>query len=88
MTKAVSNMEICFIKAVLLFCKHGHKKIENVVFYYPKIILGLKGISTKTGTGSDKNTRIWIRPMYPDLDPTKFSGPGSSILVCRHLYGF
>ena len=24
MTKAVSNREICFIKAVLLLCEHGH----------------------------------------------------------------
>ena len=24
MTKAVSNRDICFIKAVLLLCKHGH----------------------------------------------------------------
>ena len=24
MTKAVLNSEICFIKVVLLFCKHGH----------------------------------------------------------------
>ena len=24
MKKAVSNREICFVKAVFLFCKHGH----------------------------------------------------------------
>ena len=37
MTKAVSNREICFIKALLLLCEHGHfkRKIENCVFYPP-----------------------------------------------------
>ena len=39
MTEAVSNWEVCFIKAVLLFCEHGHffqqKKIENGVFLPP-----------------------------------------------------
>ena len=43
MTKAVSNREICFIKAVLLLCEHGHfkKKIESGVFYHPPLLLGL-----------------------------------------------
>ena len=37
MTKAVSNRKICFNKAVLLFCEHGHMG----VFYHPPILLGL-----------------------------------------------
>ena len=43
MTKAVSNREICFIKAVLLQCKHGHftKKKSKMVFFTPPILLGL-----------------------------------------------
>ena len=37
MTKAVSNREICFIKAVLLLCKH--EKIENGVLPPPPILI-------------------------------------------------
>ena len=36
MTKAVSNKEICFIKAVLLLCEHGHlKKYRKWCFLPP-----------------------------------------------------
>ena len=41
MTKAVSNREIGFIKAVLLLCEHWHlkeKKIEYGVFTFPHTI--------------------------------------------------
>ena len=45
MTKAVSNREICFIKAVLLLCEHGYffsKLFENGVKSPPSpILLGL-----------------------------------------------
>ena len=39
-TKAVSNREICFIKAVLLLCEHGHKNRKCCFFYLPPILLG------------------------------------------------
>ena len=36
MTKAVRNRKICFIKAVLLLCEHGHvKKTMKIVFLPP-----------------------------------------------------
>ena len=39
MTKAVSNREICFIKAVLLLCEHGHfvKKNRKVTMIREKL---------------------------------------------------
>ena len=45
MTKSVSNREICFIKAVLLLCEHGHfkKKIENGVNSPLPLYIRVKG---------------------------------------------
>ena len=46
MTKAVSNREFCFIKAMLLLCEHGHlKKNRKWCFNHPSTILGLSMLS-------------------------------------------
>ena len=44
MNKAVSNRDICFIKAALLLCEHGNIYQQNskiVFFYHPPMLLGL-----------------------------------------------
>ena len=46
MTKAVLNREICFIKAVILSCEHGHHILQNLRSHGvnsppPPILLGL-----------------------------------------------
>ena len=77
MTKAVSNREICFIKAVLSLCKHGHffssKFCENGVkrpappLLQGLILIILIFLCTDITLGSPLRTQAADRSLSPQL---------------------
>ena len=82
MTKAVSNREICFIKAVLLLCEHGH-------FFFSKFCVAwcklpspppLELPSTKNQSG---NRIFWL---YDGNDRFNYESLNSDKNIIKVLY--